>query len=154
MSVATPPFRYAIPSTRERSPPDATASAIAADVLFLIGLPHETPKTVFDTIRFAKSLNAKLASFSNAVPFPGTKMREMGRRGEGGIRLLSSDWTRFERHMTYAMELETVSLRRLKFYHFLAYLLFYFTPGRIVGFSKKANIFILPRYLFNLFFQS
>lgn len=130
-----------------------TKAGITADVLFLIGLPYENQKTIHDTIRYARNLNAKCATFSIAIPYPGTKMREMGESGEGGIRLLSLEWEHYEQYMTQAMELETVSLRRLKFYHFLAYLAFYSKPGRIGNFIRKANILGILYYTFIMFFR-
>ncbi len=67
--------------------------------------------------------------------------------------MLTSDWTQYERYRTNAMELETVTLRRLRFYFFLAYLLFYTTPARIVELIKKVNIIKLPVFLLKMLFQ-
>ncbi len=39
---------------------------------FMMGLPSETKKDIEKTIKFAKELNPKLATFSLFVPFPGT----------------------------------------------------------------------------------
>lgn len=127
-----------------------TRAGITADALFLIGLPYETPKTIMETIMFARSLNTKHATFANVVPYPGTKVYEIGLKGEGGIKALSRDWSLYDKHTSYAMELETVSARKLKFYHFLAYLLFYFTPGRFGEFLKKVKFTAVPFYLFNM----
>jgi anaerobic magnesium-protoporphyrin IX monomethyl ester cyclase len=131
-----------------------TRAGISADALFLIGLPYETPRTIIETIRFARSLKTKHASFSNVMPYPGTKIQEMGKTGEGGVRVLATDWSMYGRHLNYVMELETVSVSRLKCFHFLAYFCFYFTPGRIGVFFRKVNPLMLPLYLFSLIFRS
>lgn len=129
-----------------------TKAGITADALFLIGLPYDTPRTIMETIKFACSLNTKHASFSNVIPFPGTEVFEMGIRGDGGVRLLSTDWSAYERHFSFPMELESVSAKKLKFYHVYAYLRFYFTPGRISEFIKKVDFKSVPSYLLKLFF--
>lgn len=41
---------------------------------FIIGLPDDTPKTIQQTINFAKSLPLDIAAFSILIPFPGTKI--------------------------------------------------------------------------------
>jgi anaerobic magnesium-protoporphyrin IX monomethyl ester cyclase len=127
-----------------------TRADITADALFLIGLPYETPKTIMETIMFARSLNTKHATFANVVPYPGTRVYEMGLKGEGGIKALSRDWSLYDKHTSYAMELESVSAGKLKFYHFLAYIFFYFKPGRFSEFVKKVKFTAIPFYLFNM----
>lgn len=129
-----------------------TKAGITADALFLLGLPYDTPSTIMDTIKFACALNTKHASFSNVIPFPGTEVFEMGLRGEGGVKLLSTDWSAYERHFSFPMELESVSAKKLKFYHMYAYLRFYFTPGRISEFINKVNLKTIPSYVAKLIF--
>ena len=59
------------------------------------------------------------------TPFPGTPIHEMALRGEGGYRLLSGGWEDFDKYSSGVLELETVSLGRLKRYQIACYLNLY-----------------------------
>lgn len=50
---------------------------IITGAYFIFGHPHDTKKTMMDTLVFARSLNADYSQFFKAVPFPGTKMHEL-----------------------------------------------------------------------------
>ncbi|MFZ5799983.1 MAG: B12-binding domain-containing radical SAM protein [Candidatus Omnitrophota bacterium] len=47
---------------------------------FIVGMPWENRKAVFDTIRFAKELDADLYNFSVAYPFPETELYAISRK--------------------------------------------------------------------------
>ncbi len=50
---------------------------------FILGLPHETPETIDETINFSKELDLLHANFNIMTPYPGTRVYEMALRGEG-----------------------------------------------------------------------
>jgi radical SAM superfamily enzyme YgiQ (UPF0313 family) len=56
---------------------------------FVLGLPGETPQTLRQTLRFAKSLGVPF-SLNLLTPYLGTEVRE--RADELGLRILSNDW--------------------------------------------------------------
>ena len=60
---------------------------------FILGLPGETPKTMADTIAFARSLEIPYG-FHLFSPFPGTKIRE--RAEDFGIQILTNDWSLYD----------------------------------------------------------
>ncbi len=60
---------------------------------YIMGLPGETPDTVRETMEFARSL-CNSYGFHILAPFPGTEVRE--KADEYGIRILSSDWDRYD----------------------------------------------------------
>ncbi len=65
----------------------------------MIGLPGETEKNVWKTLNFlSKSKEVKQANFAIATPYPGTKFHEMASSGEGGMELLSTDFTEYKRY--------------------------------------------------------
>lgn len=103
---------------------------------FIIGHPNETSATAMDTVRFIARLNPDRLSVSIMTPFPGTPIHEMALRGEGGYRLLSSDWKDFDKYSTGALELRDLPLHKLKLYQLLCYLMLYLGNRRLVELAK------------------
>jgi radical SAM superfamily enzyme YgiQ (UPF0313 family) len=99
---------------------------------FILGHPNETPKTLRDTIRVIGALNPERLSVSIMTPYPGTPIHKMALAGEGGYRLLSTDWRHFDKYSTGALELAEASLAKLKAYQMFAYIWLYIRNGRIL----------------------
>jgi hypothetical protein len=55
------------------------------------------------------------------VPYPGTEVAAMAARGEGGYRLLSTDWNDYAKQIGNALEFENLSRRELEMLQMLAY---------------------------------
>ncbi len=65
----------------------------------MIGLPGETENNVWKTLNFlSKSKDVKQANFAIATPYPGTKFHDMATKGEGGMKLLSNNFTEYKRY--------------------------------------------------------
>jgi len=65
----------------------------------MIGLPGETEENVWKTLNFlSKSKEVKQANFAIATPYPGTKFHEMAEKGEGGMKLLSNNFSEYKRY--------------------------------------------------------
>ena len=65
----------------------------------MLGLPGETEENIWKTLNFlSKSKEVKQANFAIATPYPGTKFHEMAKAGEGGMELLSDDFTEYKRY--------------------------------------------------------
>lgn len=105
---------------------------------FILGHPHETRDTIRDTIDFIAKLNPHQLSVSLMTPFPGTPIHELALRGEGGYRLLSGGWEDFDKYSSGVLELETVSLARLRRYQLAAYANLYVRNGRLVDLARLA----------------
>ncbi len=97
---------------------------------FILGHPYETREAIRDTVRCIAQLNPDQLSVSLMTPYPGTPIFDMAVRGEGGYRLLSADWSRFDKYTSGVLELEDVSLAWLKFYQVLCYLNLYIRNRR------------------------
>ena len=98
----------------ERAVTLAKANGLRVWCKFILGHPGETPATIRDTIDFIVKINPHQLSVSIMTPFPGTPIHEMALRGEGGYRLLSGGWEDFDKYSSGVLELDTVSLGRLK----------------------------------------
>lgn len=98
---------------------------------FIIGHPYDTKETILKTIKLSKELPLDYAQFSIMVPFPGTEVYRMAKKGEG-IRLLSDDWNDFKKYGKPIIELPTLSKEELEEFHAKAYREFYFRPYYII----------------------
>ena len=105
---------------------------------FILGHPNETPATIRDTIDFVVKLNPDRLSVSLMTPFPGTPIQEMALRGEGGYRLLRGGWEDYDKYSSGVLELETVSLARLKRSQIACYLELYLRNRRFVDLARLA----------------
>jgi anaerobic magnesium-protoporphyrin IX monomethyl ester cyclase len=74
-------------------------AGIQAMTSYILGLPGETPETVEQTMSFAAALSP-LYGFHILAPFPGTEVRE--KCAEYGMRILSSDWDRYDANQSVA----------------------------------------------------
>ena len=105
---------------------------------FILGHPNETRKTIRDTIDFIARIDPHKLSVSIMTPFPGTPIHEMALRGEGGYRLLSGGWEDFDKYSSGVLELETVSLGRLKRYQIECYVNMYLRNRRFQELGRLA----------------
>ena len=108
----------------------AKEAGIRTGALFILGHPHETKATAWDTLRFAAKLNPHVVAFGIMVPYPGTEVAELARRGEGGYRLLSDDWSDFGKQFGNALELVGLSRRQLEWLQAVGYLKVYWDNAR------------------------
>jgi len=103
---------------------------------FILGHPYETRQTAWDTINFAAKLNTTTVAFGIMVPYPGTEIREMALRGEGGYRIISSNWADFNKTIGSSLELKTLPRKELEKLQLMGYLLFYLKNWRLWDFLK------------------
>ncbi|MEW6200459.1 MAG: radical SAM protein [bacterium] len=107
-------------------------AAILTETNFILGHPFETRQTIKDTINFAVKLNAHLALFGILSPFPGTAVYEMAKKGTGGLKLLTDDYTKYGKHIGSSLELDNLSRKELEKYHRLAYMRFFLRPSKFL----------------------
>ncbi|CAN2040209.1 anaerobic magnesium-protoporphyrin IX monomethyl ester cyclase [Candidatus Magnetomoraceae bacterium gMMP-15] len=103
---------------------------------FIFGHPNETIDQIKDTIRFATQLNAHSAVFGMMVPYPGTKIRELAMKGEGGYVSISDNWNDYGKNVGHPLELKNVSPKKLMRLQLMAYFHFYIFNFRLIDFAK------------------
>ncbi|GAX59196.1 anaerobic magnesium-protoporphyrin IX monomethyl ester cyclase, elongator protein 3/MiaB/NifB family [Candidatus Scalindua japonica] len=108
---------------------------------FIIGHPYETEETIKDTINFAVKLKPDFVSFGIMSPYPGTKIWDMARVGEGNYRLLSHNWEEYTRFGGGCLELTNLPRKRLEVLQVKAYVSFYLRTFKIIRFIQYS----LPR---------
>ena len=100
-------------------------AGIRVSANFILGHPNETPETVKATVDLAVKLNTDVLCVGIMVPYPGTKIYEMAKRGEGGYKLLTEDWSKYDKYGGGALELDAVPLKELEKWQRRALLYFY-----------------------------
>jgi anaerobic magnesium-protoporphyrin IX monomethyl ester cyclase len=82
------------------------AAGMAVDTYFIVGHPNETEESLRRTLDLAVELNGHVTAVGVMVPYPGTRIHEMAARGEAGYRLLTEDWTQYDKYGGRALELK------------------------------------------------
>ena len=103
---------------------------------FIIGHPYETVKTIKNTIDLAVKLNPNHVSFGIMCPYPQTEVYEMAKKGEGNYRLISNNWSDFDKQLGNALELTNLSRHELEKFQIKAYLYFYLKNYRFIDLTK------------------
>jgi hypothetical protein len=70
------------------------------------------------------------------TPYPGTKVYEMALQREGGYRLLSEDWSQYDKYGGKALEVGNLSFKRLSYWQAWAMVYFYLRNFRFLDLAK------------------
>ena len=88
------------------------------------------------TARFIARMNPDRLSVAVMTPYPGTPIFDMAVRGEGGYRMLSDDWSAFDKYSSGALELDEVTLPQLKLLQLFCYVNLYLRNARVIDLVK------------------
>ncbi len=65
----------------------------------MIGLPGDTRESIKSTIDFlCKARDIQHATYSIAMPYPGTEMWDMAHQGQHGLKLMTEDFSQYQRY--------------------------------------------------------
>ena len=92
---------------------------------FILGHYTETHDTIKESIDFALALNPDALSFGLMVPNPGSKLRALAEKEEGGLKILHSRWEDYDQFNYSCLESDSLPLDELKRWQSKAYLTFY-----------------------------
>jgi radical SAM superfamily enzyme YgiQ (UPF0313 family) len=133
----------------------AKKAGLKTDGYFILGHPNETKQTATDTINFAAKLNPTKVTIGIMTPYPGTEIFNMAMKGEGGYRLLSSDWSDYNKNIGNSLEMITLTRKDLEKLQMLGYIKFYLYNFRLIAgaqyfFSQwRLGLSILKKYFFS-----
>ena len=118
----------------------------------MIGLPGETHETLEKTLDFLDAhKDIKQANISIAVPYPGTELFNMAKRGDHGLKLLTEDFSKYVRYNSAVMQVGDLSPKDLIEMQNYAFLVIYTAPWRlkpmVKKFQKKALLLMGFRFL-------
>jgi radical SAM superfamily enzyme YgiQ (UPF0313 family) len=103
---------------------------------FILGHPDETLETALDTVKFAAELNPDIINLGIMVPYPGTEVRKKALLGEWGYRIISDDWSDYNKEIGNALELEDLCRLDLEKLQLLGYLRLFLANRRYWDFIK------------------
>jgi len=108
----------------------------------MIGLPGESEDTVKKTLKFLReSKEIKQANISIAVPYPGTELYEMAKRGEYGLKLITGDFSKYRRYNASVMKVGDLTPEDLIDIQNEAFASIYLAPWRWGPMIKKSGFF-------------
>ena len=118
----------------------ACAAARKADVkigtFFLLGQPHENAESLEKTLALAIRVNPDLPMFGLMTPYPGTEVAKMAAKGEGGYKLLTTDWDEYNKQIGGAMEFADMTRQQIEWFQVKAYLKVYLYNRRYADLIK------------------
>jgi radical SAM superfamily enzyme YgiQ (UPF0313 family) len=98
----------------------------------IIGHPNETRETAWRTIKFIRSIKECKQMFLNvACPYPGTELYDCAVNGKGGMKLLTTDYSKVKRYGEPVISVNDLGPKDLKRLQSIGLLYFYLTPTRI-----------------------
>jgi len=107
----------------------------------MLGHPCETKDTLADTLDFIQKLNDCDQMYINiTTPYPGTELYDIAKKGECGMRLLTTDFSSYKRYGNAVVEVNDLSRQDLIRHQRLGFLKFYLTPKRILYNLRRAGI--------------
>lgn len=109
----------------------ARAAGIRTLMTLVIGFPYEDEDSLRATERVIFRVRPDYIAIGILVPYPGTEVLEMARRGEGGLRLRSGDWFDYEKQMGHAITIEQLPEGGLQRWQSRTYARFYLRPSRV-----------------------
>ncbi|MBF0473755.1 MAG: radical SAM protein [Nitrospirae bacterium] len=107
----------------------------------MIGLPGETIETIEKTLKFLRhSKEIKQANLSIAIPYPGTQLYEMAKKGEYGLKLLIDDFSKFRRYGSAVMQVGDFTPEDMIRIQNDAFVSIYLAYWRIIPMIRKSGI--------------
>jgi anaerobic magnesium-protoporphyrin IX monomethyl ester cyclase len=103
----------------------AREAGLETATFYIIGHPGETWRTALQTSTLAAQCNSSTIAVGVMVPYPGTEVWNMAKRGEHGYMLLSEDWRLYDKYFGGALAIKGLSHRMLELLQAFTYLYFY-----------------------------
>ena len=88
-------------------------AGITLGTYYILGHPGETVETVKKTSDLAVRLNTDFIAVGLMVPYPGTRIYDFALKGQYGYRLLSQDWSQYDKYGGKMLEIEGLPYEQL-----------------------------------------
>ena len=131
-------------------------AGLSLETYFIIGHPNETRETAQKTIDLAAELNTDRVAVGIMVPYPGTKICDMAKNHEGGYRLLSEDWSEYDKYGGRSLEIKGFPYKEMEKYQARAYINLYLKNYRFIDLfrffyaRRKAFYYFLRKKIGNI----
>jgi hypothetical protein len=127
---------------KKEVPPEAMRNAfalcekldISSTCGLMMGNPGDTRKTILESAWFIRSIpQVRFAPLAIAIPYPGTELMEMAKRGMYGLKLLETDYSKYSRYAGGVMEVDGMKPKQLLALQTLALIIVHSTPSKAIG---------------------
>ena len=106
--------------------------------LMILGHPHETAGSIWNTIKLAARLNAEEPVFGVMTPYPGTEVAALAARGEAGYKLLSADWDDYQKYVGGVLQFANLSASSIGALQLAAYVCVFLWNLRFLDLARFA----------------
>lgn len=103
---------------------------------FVLGLPGETDASIKHSIELATRINPDRLSVAIIVAYPGSQIYRWALAGEKGYRLLTRDWSQFDKYLSRSVELDNLKYKKLRSYEIQMYLHVYLRNLRVGALTR------------------
>jgi anaerobic magnesium-protoporphyrin IX monomethyl ester cyclase len=118
----------------------------------IVGLPGETIDSIKKTLLFLRNNHdIKQANISVATPYPGTELYRMAKNNEGGLKLLTEDYSKYKRYGSAVMDSGELKAKDLVKIQEEAFASIYFPRFRWKYTIQRSGVFGLLFDLFKIF---
>lgn len=109
---------------------------ISLGTYYILGHPGETAETVKKTVELAAELNTDSIAVGLMVPYPGTRVYDLACQGKEGYRLLSKNWSEYDKYGGKVLEIDGLPYEQMVKWQRIALLNLYLKNLRFLGFFK------------------
>ena len=119
---------------------------------YILGHPNETLESLKKTVNLAIELNTDNIAVGIMVPYPGTKVYDMALKGEAGYRLLSTDWSEYDKYCGKVLEIKNLPYEELIKWQKRTLVYFYLKNFRLLELfhflwtRRRALIFYIKKF--------
>ena len=110
---------------------------------FIIGFPDDTIEDVRNTVKFSKKVKVKIAQFTIATPYPGTRLWELAKSND---LIRTMDWRKYTT-LNPVMKLKYFSDKKILGWLGKAYAYFYLRPTYLLNDLLRDHGFIFKRII-------
>ncbi len=103
---------------------------------YIYGHIGETKKEARETLNLICKMNCHQISVGVMVPWPGTKVFELAKKNQGGYRLLSTDFSKYDKYFGNVIEFENFSMKYLDILRIKSFVYLYLRNFRIIDLAK------------------
>lgn len=114
----------------------ARKHGIKTGSFMLLGQPHETHSSIWQTIRLGIKINPTEPIFGTMVPYPGTEVAKLAAKGEAGYKLISTNWDEYNKQFNGSLEFTNISRRALEWYQIIGYVSVFLVNFRYLDFIR------------------
>jgi radical SAM superfamily enzyme YgiQ (UPF0313 family) len=109
---------------------------ISLGTYYILGHPGENKASLKKTMDLAANLNTDTIAVGLMVPYPGTRIFDMAARGEYNYRLLSRNWSEYDKYGGRVLEIDGLSYKELVKWQKKTLLYFYLRNFRFIDCLK------------------